>query len=389
MAGMNGQQIYDNFRNGMGPDGLFAGAEMVKEVSSRYLERVDELRTLLAKMQPAWQGRAADRAHVGALPLLLAHQIAGASLDKAQDLTNRQGGSFTDARNTVVPVPPKPKPVDFLQMVVSPEATIVDYESEMDMHTAAAQHNVDTMNRYGGATRYNVENLPTTYDTRFEDTPTMSVDRPTTVDSDSFVKAPRRDAGRRPVDIAHVDSPVPGGPEPTTGSSPPPRVSVPDTGTATTPEAVTPSTTAPVTPSGLRGPSGSFLPSPDTTASESLPRTSPGTPAVFGAVGGPGGGIDVGRRAVPRPGAPRVGPLAGIGTVAEPPGTAQRTTGAPAVAGRGTAAGAGGMPMGVGRGRDDEDRERRRPRYLEGGDPEDLFDSDVLTAPPTIGAEDE
>jgi hypothetical protein len=47
-----------------------------------------------------------------------------------------------------------------------------------------------------------------------------------------------------------------------------------------------------------------------------------------------------------------------------------------------------GVPLGAGKGRGEEDTERKRPPYLEGGDPDDLFDTDVLTAPPTIGDED-
>jgi hypothetical protein len=48
-----------------------------------------------------------------------------------------------------------------------------------------------------------------------------------------------------------------------------------------------------------------------------------------------------------------------------------------------------GIPLGGGRGRDEEDSEYRVPSYLEGGDPEDLFGSEVLTAPPVIGEDDD
>ncbi len=49
----------------------------------------------------------------------------------------------------------------------------------------------------------------------------------------------------------------------------------------------------------------------------------------------------------------------------------------------------GGMPLGGGRGRGEEDTERKTPAYLEGGDPEDLYGSELLTAPPVIGDEDD
>ncbi|MFL6141554.1 MAG: hypothetical protein ACJ72N_06760 [Labedaea sp.] len=46
----------------------------------------------------------------------------------------------------------------------------------------------------------------------------------------------------------------------------------------------------------------------------------------------------------------------------------------------------GGMPVGAGgRGRDEEDLERRAPVYLREHDPEGLFGTDELTAPPVIG----
>jgi hypothetical protein len=51
--------------------------------------------------------------------------------------------------------------------------------------------------------------------------------------------------------------------------------------------------------------------------------------------------------------------------------------------------GMNGMPMGAGHGKGDEDTERKAPQYLEGGDPDELFDTDALTAPPVIGAEDD
>jgi hypothetical protein len=46
----------------------------------------------------------------------------------------------------------------------------------------------------------------------------------------------------------------------------------------------------------------------------------------------------------------------------------------------------GGMPLAAGgRGRGEEDVERRSPSYLQEDDPEAVFGTDVLTAPPVIG----
>ncbi|RZS41293.1 hypothetical protein EV193_103615 [Herbihabitans rhizosphaerae] len=57
-----------------------------------------------------------------------------------------------------------------------------------------------------------------------------------------------------------------------------------------------------------------------------------------------------------------------------------------AASGRGGAAGMGGMPFGGGAGsRGEDDQEHRRPKWLVEGDPDSLFDTDQVTAPPVIG----
>ncbi|MGH3859197.1 MAG: hypothetical protein ACRDSQ_06230, partial [Actinokineospora sp.] len=54
-------------------------------------------------------------------------------------------------------------------------------------------------------------------------------------------------------------------------------------------------------------------------------------------------------------------------------------------AGRGGAAGAGGMGGGGSRGQGDEDTEHTSPSYLVEADPDDVFGTDEITAPPVIG----
>jgi hypothetical protein len=45
----------------------------------------------------------------------------------------------------------------------------------------------------------------------------------------------------------------------------------------------------------------------------------------------------------------------------------------------------GGMPLGGGRSRDEDDLERYAPEFLQEDDPEALFGTDEMTAPPVIG----
>src|SRR5437870_11892306 len=105
MVGMTGGDIYENFTNGTGPDGLSGGAAIVNEVAAGYGERAEAIRRITGKMEAAWQGEAAGAARRGVGPVGIEHELAGTDLATAQDLTNRQAGSFVDAKNAVVPVP--------------------------------------------------------------------------------------------------------------------------------------------------------------------------------------------------------------------------------------------------------------------------------------------
>ncbi|MPZ82025.1 MAG: hypothetical protein GEV28_17185 [Actinophytocola sp.] len=130
----------------------------------------------------------------------------------------------------------------------------------------------------------------------------------------------------------------------------------------------------------------------------------PGVPPGFGPMGGGPGGFGGGaggsgggsgggvRGGSPGGGAGAGQPGAGPGGRGLP-GVAPGPAAAKAAAMRGAAAGRGGapmsgMPMG-GAGRRDEDAEHQRPEFLQEPDPDGIFDTDVLTAPPVIGAPDD
>src|SRR4051794_35448233 len=120
MAFMTGQHIYENFTNGAGPDGLTRGAAIVNEVAAGYGDGAKQIRELTTEMETAWRGDAAGAAQRGAGPLALEHELATTDLHTAQDLTNRQVGSFGDARNAVVPVPAEPGKPDPFAVFRSP-----------------------------------------------------------------------------------------------------------------------------------------------------------------------------------------------------------------------------------------------------------------------------
>jgi hypothetical protein len=394
---MNGQQIYDNFQDGDGPEGLSGGAAIVNEIAAGYEARAQQIRALTTRMETAWEGDASGAARRGAGPMSSEHELSGPSLMTTQDLTNRQAESYSSAKNAVVPVPPEPVLLDPMQVMMSDGLT--PYEDQLDEHNAAARNNLDVMSRYESASFGNLDGLPSSYGTfvdgTTEDPSGLSVstgggpgissgvidsgDYTTSDDgdgSDSLGPGPGGDTGGA-VSSGHAPSPTGAGPG---------AVSPSDSG-VTTPGGLTPGVTPPGTP---------VIGGPDTGVGTGRPPGGGVVPGV-GVVAGPGFGVGSGAGPGGGAGGPRgggvAGPRGGVlgGPGVEPTGST-RPGAAGAVTGAGGRGGAGmsGMPMGgAGRGRDGEDTERTRPPYLEGGDPEELFDTDQLTAPPTIGEDDD
>ncbi len=372
-------------------------AAIVKEIAGTYESRVDQIRALVTRMEAAWQGDAAGAAQRGAGPLATEHELAGLSLGTAQDLTNRQAGSFGEAKSRVVPVPPKPEPQNPMVVFTDPNA-VLDHERQVDEHNAAAQNNVDVMTGYSGASEYNTTNLPTSYGKLTDDQAGVGVGSATDSSGEKTDSSGGPGGGN-----AGGDGREPGGGDRAPGGSP----------------AGGPGQSAPTGPGGAAGGGGTdrtavggtttpetFVPGP---AGQTFVPADPGAGRVPGgapATGGPvpgvvtgfGGSTGSGAGASPRGGSGPFGgagprgistPGPGRGTAAEPFGSTARSAPAAGLtaAGRGTAA--SGVPLGGARGRDEEDTERKRPEWLEGGDPDELFDTDELTAPPTIGAEED
>jgi hypothetical protein len=419
MGFMTGRKIYENFTNGKGPNGLSDGAAIVNEVAAMYSDRAEAIRRLTEKMESAWRGDAAGAAQRGIGPLGVEHDLAGMDLATAQDLTNRQAGSFADARNAVVPVPPEPTAPDPWAVFKSP-GEVVTYRQQVADFNAASQHNVDVMHGYAGASSYNAQGMPQSYGALADDQAGIAV-----ASGPSDTGGRPQDGGPKPDDGARTggrgvaewaddssrwvappsDAGGPSGPSsaaPPDGGSPPPQ--------QTTPGGFAPAPGGPVAPAPVGtgggvgsgplpgGPGSGWSPGPGVVPVGGGPgdgsggRGPGGGPGGRG-IGGPGSGSDSevrgpgGRSGGGEPHGPGgrlgSGPLAGGGS-AEP--HAAGRAGAGGAAGRG--GGLGGMPMaGGGRGRGDEDTERYAPEFLQEDDPEGVFGTDELTAPPVIGEE--
>jgi hypothetical protein len=379
---MSGDAIYRNFQDGPGPERLATSAAIVDGLVGRYQERTDRILRLRARMEAAWQGTAADAADRGLGPVVIEHGLAGRALHVAQDLTSRQVGSFGEAKNAVVPVPPAPGEVDVLAMFMDQDVAR-SYFMQVAQHNQAAQHNVDVMNGYTGASQYNADGQPTSYGQLTDDRTGIGIDTGTSGDE--------KVAGSD-VDARAQDVPAPGADSVGNGSS---VRSAAESGSGPTwtpsAESTRPADAGPTRLATM--PAGLGIPVTGDAAPDGGARGGGANGSVANGGGGSGaGGGGAGGGVLPRGGGPVGGPWRGLpgggsGAGSTPPGTAARPMVISAGPGRG-GVGFAGLPAPAGRGRGEEDTERTAPAYLDGGDPDELWDTDELTVPPAIGNED-
>ncbi len=415
---MDGQKIYDNFANGRGPERLNSVADILRDVEADYAEWAADVRQLTTAMEAVWEGDAGGAARRGAGPLVVEHELARPELTTAQDLTVRQVDSYDQAKNSVQPVPNQPKEPGMWDNVISFGGASDDYESQLREYNGANDQNVQVMRQYEDSSNYNAGGMPQSYGNLTPDQSEIVIG--------SEPKTPPPDDGKSgrqfvPPDTNGSD---PGG---STGWTPP-NTSTTQPAQTTTPSGWTPplSTvpgqppvgTLPVSPPpgtgpgypppggwppgtyppGARPPGGSLPPG----SRQGGPGTGPGTgprpgygPGGQSGQGGPGsgqnmrgggGGFGPGGSGSGGPGAggPRSGAMGGPGGMFGGDDHHGNQN-------RGGAAGgrqAGGMPMGGGGGaggKGEDDTEHQSPSYLLENDPDAIFGTDEITAPPVIG----
>src|SRR6476469_1537985 len=397
LYGMNGQEIYHNFRGGTGDDaaGLIEAGAKVTTVTKRYEDRTRSITKLTTKMEGAWQGDAAGAAQRGAGPLAVEHGLTQPNMVTAHNTLTSQATAFNTAKSQVTEIPPTPDKPGVWDNPSSFGGAGRTYEDKVGKVNTANDHNVAVMEQYETTTSSNTSAMPTTYGRITDDYSAVGVDRPSppppSQPHDPGVSNPNGRGGQNNGSSGHNTG--------TTGSS------FTNTGKQNPPGGNThqPSGNSQTTPADHRPPVG--LP-PRTN----LPGGNPGqggggggNPAIpgmlpgFGPTGGGGGGGfgprgsgsfgpgGSGGTGAPGTGGPGAGRGAGFG-----PGAGGAAAAAEGAAGRGGAAGArggmGGMHGGGGkRGEGEEDTEHERPSFLVEPDPHDTFGTDEGTAPPVIG----
>jgi hypothetical protein len=394
---MSAHDIYQYFATGRGTGSLDNAQAATRTEWEAEEERAQLIRKQGELIRGGWQGAASDAAFGAAQPLAESARHGATMLSRAEDLLDRQSGSYHRAANSVTPVPEEPPGMD----IGDPMLPFSDYEAEVTAYQADAHHNMEVYRGYDGASEYNQTNMPAEYSTVNHSggniTVTSGDGQPTGSGGDYIeVSEPGNrsesgpfggpggpggtgDPGGAPVGGPPVSGPVPNPSQPQQTS--------PSTFTPPPPGQLPP-TTFPPSPQPGPGQPG-FVPGlPVGGVTAGSPGGGPGARGGGGYGGGPGargGGVPGGN---PGPGAGGrgavPGPGAGVGAVAAAEEAAARRAAA-GMAARGGAPGAmGGAPLGGGRGKGDEDEEHQRKVLIE-TDAESVFGSDVLTAPQVIG----
>ncbi len=382
-------EIYRQLTEGSGPLHINRARSDIHSEWSEEEDRANLVASLADIIHTGWRGNASAGAYGAAMPLKERMLENAAKLDRSQDLLARQIDSFTTAANSVRPVsdPPENPLDDMFPFDTDYDKAVTDYQS-------AAQHNMVVFREYDGASQYNETNMPQEFDTSARSGGNVSVAAPPdTIE----VGEPRRGTGEPrsdgsgefggPGDSGRREGgSFPGGPSPERfpGSS---GVSSPGPGGGqTAPNDYRPLPAVPL-PSDSHPDSGVRQPSPAPGGFVGgVPHggysgaSGPGGGVRGGGTGGGTGGGPGGGRGI----SPGLGAGSGVGAGALAAEEAAARRAAQAAAGGRPGASAMGAPIGGGRGKDDEDREHERKVLIE-ADGEDVFGSDVLTAPQVIG----
>ncbi|MFE0019981.1 PPE domain-containing protein [Amycolatopsis sp. NPDC059021] len=408
---INCYDIWEKIYTGPGPKSIEDGQGAANRLKGSYQDRLTTIDQLAKEMDAAWTGQGSEAAQqAGAHPLRTWMDDSGKKLTDSDKYLGEQHTAFTTVRAKVVQVPKDP-PKNNLLNSITPWTT--DTDRAIRDYNRNGQANVDAFNEYFKASNTNGQKMPT-YSALEGQQRNVKVDP----GKDDGKKKPGDD-GKNPPGGINVP---PGGSVPP-GGMPPGGIGVPPGGTPNIPGGGFKPGDMPKIPGSdyqrpdIPGykpniPGGDYqppkVPSWDdhTGASGFTPPKIPGSNFGGGGGGfGPGGtgGVDIpgggfgpgGSDSGFGPGGVGFGPggsasgaaIPGSGAAGAGAGGGAAGAGAAGAAGAGRGAtgmgGMGGMGHGAkGKGGEDEERSSK---FLLGDDPNEIFGTDELTAPPVIG----
>ncbi|WP_160148757.1 PPE domain-containing protein [Amycolatopsis alkalitolerans] len=376
---IDARQIWEQIHPGSS-DSLHDGAKAAGTLQSVHDNRASQIDAINKAMDAAWQGDASQQVQAGAHPLGVWLRDSSANLQKSGTYLTDQGHAFDSAKSQVQEIAATP-PHESLLDHVNPFS---DKEDEINKYNQQGQTNVQAFQNYYNASAQNAAGMPqysawtgNNFSSNNPNNPNNPSNNPNIgTTPPPSASLPPSGLGNPP-NIGNTppryNTKLPSTTDPNQGKY---QTSLPNTDSykppawndATTAAGYTPSTTNPDFSSGF-GPSGSGSGSGSGAGSGGYGGGSLAG-AGFGPAGSLGGGASTGAGAS---GAADGAAGAGRGGVG----------GGAGASGRAGSPGMGGMGRGAGgKGGDDEEHQTK---YLVGDDPNELFGTDELTAPPVIG----
>jgi hypothetical protein len=362
---INARQIWEQIKPG-NSSSIHTGASAAGSLQSVHDRRSKEIDAINQVMDAAWQGQASQQVQAGAHPLGVWLQDSASNLGKSKNYLTNQGEAFDQVHLKVQEIAATPPHQGFLDHI----NPLSDKDAEILKYNEQGQTNVQAFNAYYRSSAQNAAGMP---QYKAWDGNNFSGDKKGHGSGNGT--NPPGGGGNVPVAGGGIPGPV--GRLPGDGRSLPGGGGRLPGGGVYKPD-----------PAKYGGPSYK-TPSRDGTAAAGY---TPSTSAAggFGPTGAGGGvgGFSAGG----------FGPVGSgsLGAGASSGAAAGRGSGAATAGGRGAAGGAAGAAGGRGtsgtsgmggqggRGKGGDDEEHQT-KYLVGEDPNELFGTDELTAPPVIG----
>lgn len=388
---LDARQIYQQISGGPGPASLQQGSATALDLQNAHQQRADQIAKLNEKMDAAWQGDSSQAAQAGGRPLQIWLNDSAQNLGTSSQYISHQAQDFAVVAQKVQPLPENPPSMGFVDHI-NPWS---DKDSEIKDYNQKAQQNVDAFNAYYQASAQNAAGMPQ-----------YNGDPGKPISDGGGGNGHSGDGGGGGAGGGGVTGGGGGGAGGTGsgggggggGAGNLPKIGGGAGGTG--------SGGAGGVGSGIGGAGGGYTPpnwdnttaagytSPNTTSTSGLgPNTFSPTSFGPGSGGGGAGGGGVagfggagfgpgGAGSISAGSTTGAGPGSGSGAgSAGAYGASGGRAGAAGAAGR-SGTGMGGMHGGKGEGAEDEEHETK---YLVGDDPNELFGTDELTAPPVIG----
>lgn len=392
--GLSAYEIYQALKvRARGTQSLQEASKDAAHEAGLEAARAERVLQLSAKIAAGWEGAAGDAALGSAKPLIDVSKIGAENLERTTKILESQSDGFHAASSAVRPVAENPPETGFFDDV---KPWFTDTPTETEKYEADSLNNIRVYEAYDHQSMAHDEALPMDYSYIHDPGGSIAIEPPGKTppvepggggDKDPYVPPGNIDDRNdkwTPPPVKPVEPIEPRPVEPVDPTKPQHvDETKPNQHIQTKPDPVQ------VRPVDQPGPSNqqqnNSIYGPGGTG-----RGGDSTGTGRGPGGGPrgGGGGGAGSGAGMRgggfgSGAGEHGPGARSGAIGGEHGAGGR--GAAGAGGRGGAAGMGGGMGGGGRGQGGEDEEHTRASFLQEDDPEAIFGTDQITAPPVIG----